>query len=108
MVGGQRLNGLAKPAQVLVLDADSKQPAVFLHHSDASAPVRRIDHELHGAVAREDVTQRAKADVRVAQVVKDACANDLVERFAELRDALDRESMEAQILDAMLLLKIAG
>ena len=86
MVGGQRLNRLPKIAQVFVPDADPEQPAIVLHHVDAGAPVRRIDHDVHRAVARKDITQRAKARVRVAQVVKHACANDLVERLAKLPD----------------------
>ena len=48
-----------------------------------------------------------RPDVRVAQVVKHACANDLVERLAKLPDALDRKPVELQISYVVFLLKIA-
>ena len=57
MVDGQRLNRLPKIAQVFVRDADPQQPAIVLHHGDAGAAIRRIDHDVHGAVARKDITQ---------------------------------------------------
>ena len=57
---------------------------------------------------RENVAQRAKAHVRVAQMVKHARANDLIERLAKLADPLDRKPVELQISDVVLALKIAG
>ena len=108
MVDWQRLNRLPKIAQVFVPDADPEQPAIILHHGDAGAPVRRIDHDLHCAVARKDIAQRAKTGVRVAQVVKHARANNLVERLAKLADLLDRKPVELQISYVVLLLKITG
>ena len=51
MVDRQRLNRLAKIAQVFVPDADPEQPAIILHHVNAGAPVRRVDHDVHRAVA---------------------------------------------------------
>ena len=75
---------------------------------DASAPVRRVDHDVHRAVARKDIAQRAKTGVRVAQVMKHACANNLVERLAKLADPLDRKPVELQVSYVVLLLKITG
>jgi hypothetical protein len=66
MVDRQRLNRLAEIAQVFVPDGDPQQPAIVLHHDNASAPVRRIDHDVHRAVDRETIAQRAKTNVRVA------------------------------------------
>ena len=108
MVDRQRLNRLPKIAQVFVPDADPEQPAIVLHHGNAGAPVRRVDHDVHRAVAREDIAQRAKAGVRVAQMMKHACANDLVEGLAKLPDPLDRKPVELQVSYVVLLLKIAG
>ena len=79
MVDRQRLNCLPKIAEVFVPDADPEQPAIVLHHGNAGAPVRRVDHDVHCAVARKDIAQCAEAGVRIAQVMKNACANDLVE-----------------------------
>ena len=107
MVGGQRLNRLPKIAQFVVPDADPEQPAIVLHHGDAGAAIRRIDHDVHRAVARKDIAQRAKARVRVAQMMKHARANDLVEGLAKLADPFDRKPVELQISDVVLLLKIA-
>ncbi len=59
-------------------------------------------------LTRKDVAQRAKTRVRIAQMVKHAGANDLVECLAELRDPLDRKPVELQISYVVLLLKIAG
>jgi hypothetical protein len=106
MVNWQRLYRLAEIAQVFVPDADPKQPAIILHHGNAGAPVRRIDHDVHRAIARKAIAQRAKAYVWVAQMVKYARADDLVERLAKLADALDREPVELQVLYVMLALKI--
>jgi hypothetical protein len=106
MVDWQRLNRLPKIAQIFVPDADPKQPAIFLHHIDAGAAVRRVDHDVHGAVARKNITQRAKAPVRVAQMVKHARADDLVERLAEFSDALDRKLVKLQVSYVMFALKI--
>ena len=97
MVDWQRLNRLPKIAQVFVPDADPEQPAIVLHHGNAGAPVRRVDHDVHRAIAREDIAQRAKARVRVAQMMKHPCANDLVERLAKLADPFDRKPVELQI-----------
>ncbi len=108
MVDGQRLNRLPKIAQVLVPDADSEQAAIVLHHSDAYASVRRVDHDVHRAVACEDVTQRPQTRVRIAQMVKHARANNLVEGLAEFPDPLDRKAVELQISDVVLVLKITG
>ena len=108
MVDWQRLNRLPKIAQVFVPDADPEQPAIILHHGDARAPVRRIDHDLDCAIPRKDIAQRAKTGVRVAQVVKHARANNLVERLAKLADPFDRKPVEVQISDVVLLLKIIG
>src|SRR3984885_3388569 len=58
MVDWQRLNRLAEIAQVLVPDADPEQPAIVLHHVDARAPVRRVDHDVHCAIPRKDIAQR--------------------------------------------------
>ena len=41
-------------------------------------------------------------------MMKHACANDLIERLAKLRDPLDRKLVELQISYVMLLLKISG
>jgi len=57
MVDRQRLNRLPKIAQVFVPDADPEQAAIVLHHGDADASVRRVDHDVHRAVACEDVPQ---------------------------------------------------
>ena len=57
---------------------------------------------------REDIAQRAKADVRVVQVVKHARADNLVERLAKLPDPLDRKPVELQISYVMLLLEDHG
>ena len=58
VVDGQRLNCLAEIAQLLGPDANPKQPAIVLHHIDASAPIRRIHHDVHCAIPRKDVAQR--------------------------------------------------
>ena len=50
----------------------------------------------------------AKASVRVAQVVKHARANDLVERLAKLPNPLDRKPVELQISYVVLLLEDRG
>src|ERR1700729_744793 len=41
-------------------------------------------------------------------MMKHACANDLIERLAKLRDPLDCKLVKLQISYAMLLLKISG
>ena len=101
------MDHLPKLSQLCIRHADAEEPAIVLHHVDAGAPVRRIDHDVHRAVARKDITQRAEADVGVAQMVKDAGAHDLVECLAKLRNALDRKPVEAQIPYPVLPLKIA-
>ena len=63
---------------------------------------------MHHAVGREDIAQRLEARVRVAQVVKHACANDLVKGLSELPDALDRKPAELQISYVVFALKVAG
>ena len=105
---GSALNRLAESAQVFVPDADPEQPAIVLHHGNASASVGRVDHDVHRAVDREDIAQRAKTGVRIVQVMKHPCANNLVERLAKLPDPLDRKPVELQVSDVVLLLKISG
>jgi hypothetical protein len=107
MVARQSLNRPSKIAQIAIADANPEQPAIILHHSNASAAVRRVDHDEHGAIARKDIAQCAKACVWVAQMMKHACANDLIERLAKLADALDRKPLKTQISYVMLLLKFS-
>jgi hypothetical protein len=93
MVVGERPDYSAEVTQLLVRGADLEQAAVILHHVDSGAPVSPIDHEMHCAVARQGAAQRTKAGIRVGQVVKHACADDLIESLAELAYLLDREPM---------------
>ena len=98
----------SRQAELVLLNADPEQPAIILHYVYAGAPVRRIDHDVHSAIARKDITQRAKTLVRIAQMVKHARADDLVERLAKLPDALDRKLVELQIPYVMLVLEGRG
>ena len=107
MIGAERADRRAEIAQIVVPDADAEKPAIVLHHVDAGAPVRRVDHEMHRSVAGKHASQRAEARVRVAQMVKHAGAHDLVERLAQLADALDREPAEAQVPQIVFSLKFA-
>ena len=63
---------------------------------------------MHRAVVRKDIAQCAEAGVRIAQMMKHASANDLVEGLAEIPDPLDRKPVELQVSDVVLLLQIAG
>ena len=108
MIDGQRLDRLAEIAQFLVPDADPQQSAIVLHHVHARAPVRRIDHNVHRAIDGEDIAQRAKTRVRVAQMMKHSRTDDLVERLAEVSNPLNRKPVELQISYVVLVLQIAG
>ena len=107
MVGRQRLEGGAEIAQLVLRRADAEQATVLLHHVDAGAAVRRIDHQVHRTLRAEHVAKRAQADVRVGQVMEHAGAHDLVERAPQFPDALDRELMEFEIVEVVLALQIA-
>ena len=56
-----------------------EQPQRILHHVDAGAPVRRIDHEADAAAGCEHGYQRLQPGQRVRQVVQHATAIDVVE-----------------------------
>src|SRR5215472_14517751 len=45
--------------------------------------------------------------IRVGQMVEHACADDLVERSAELPDLFDRKPMEIEVAQAVFSLKVA-
>jgi hypothetical protein len=65
MVGRQRADRGAKVAQLRLRGADAEQAAILLHHVDADTPICRINHQVHRAVGRKDITQRPQADIRV-------------------------------------------
>ena len=53
MVLGERADRSAELSQLLFVRADAEKAAVFLHHVDARAAIRRIDHDVQRAVLRQ-------------------------------------------------------
>ena len=85
MVRRQRFERVAETLQIRRRRADFEQAAVLLHHIDSSPAVACIDHQAHRAARSQDVAKRAKAAIRVGQVMQHARANHQVERAAKLR-----------------------
>ena len=63
-----------------LLPGRGQQAQRVLHHVDAGAPVRRIDHQPEPAAGRQHRGQRAQPLGRVGQVMQHAAAIDVVER----------------------------
>ena len=61
---------------------------------------------MQNAVGRKDATQYAKAVIRVGQVVKHACADDLVERLAQFADLFDGKPMQIEVSQVVFSLKV--
>ena len=95
-------------AQLLVVCANPEQAAVFLHHVDARAAIRRIDHDVQRPVLRQRRAQRPQAEVRVGQMVQHAGADDLVEDLSETPYVFDRKPAEIEVPEVVFSLKIAG
>jgi hypothetical protein len=62
---------------------------------------------MQSAVGRKDGAQRAKADIRVGQVMEHARTDDLVERPAQVADLFDGKPMEIEVSQVVFLLKVA-
>ena len=62
---------------------------------------------MQRAVGGKDAAQRSKTSVGVGEMVEHPGANDLVEGLPELADALDRQLVQIEVPQAMLLLKAA-
>ena len=107
MVGRQGLEGGTEIAQVVVGRTHAEETTVLLHHVDAGAAVRRIDHQVHRTLWTEHVTKGTETGVRVGQVVEHSGGHDLVERAPQLPDTLDRELMELEVAEVVLALEIA-
>mgnify|MGYP003343664624 CR=1 FL=1 len=102
----QRLERRLKLADLLVLGLNAKAPAVLLQHVDAGPTVLRIDHQVHRPVGREDLPERAQPGVRIGQVVQHADRRDVIELLPEVRQLLDRELLEAQVREFVLVAQV--
>src|SRR6185503_16088619 len=86
--------------------ANPEQPAILLHHVDPGPAVACIDHQPHRAPRSEDIAKGAQAVVRVGHMVEHAGADDQVEGARQAADILDRETMEFEVIQIVLALKI--
>ena len=80
-------------------------PAVVLQHVDAGAAVRRIDHQVHRAVRREHVAQRAQPRVGIGQVMQHAGADDVFEGSPEFGGVARRQLAHLEVLEVVLALE---
>src|SRR5271166_5360767 len=107
MARRQHFKRSAEGSQIRRRRVDIEQAAVLLHHIDSSPPVARVDHQAHRAVRSQNVMEGAKTGVWIGQVVQHSGADHQVERAPKLPDALDRESMQFEILEIVLALKLS-
>ena len=82
--------------------ADAERAAILLQHINAGPTVSRVHHELQRPLWIEDVAQRAQSEVRVGQVMQHAGAHDQIERAAEFGCALQRQLMQFEIFEGVL------
>jgi hypothetical protein len=105
VVRRQRFERVAETLQIRRRRADFEQAAVLLHHIDSSPAVACVDHQAHRAARSQDVAEGAKTVVRVGQVMQHSGTNRQIERPTNLPDALNRDLMQMEILQIVLIPK---
>ena len=107
VVRGKRPEGGAQILQLFLGSADAEYATVLLHHIDACPAVGRVHHQAHGALRIQNIAEGSQAEVRVMQVMKNACRDHHIEGASQFLDALDREVMKLEVLQVMPSLKLA-
>jgi hypothetical protein len=101
VVGRQRFERGAEFPQVRFGGGDAEHAAVLLHHVDAGTAVRRVDHQVHGALRAKHIAERTQTDIGIREVMQHPGAHNLIERAPEGLDVLDRELPDVEIVEVM-------
>jgi hypothetical protein len=108
MISGQLAECNDEIANPGIGRANTEASTELLQHVDPDAAVRRIHHQMHGAVRLECLAQRGKARVGVLEMMQHTGADDLIEAGPQLVDTLDRQLADFQIRQAVRAAKLLG
>src|SRR5947208_9588394 len=97
MSGRQRLERSDEIPNLGIGGADADSSAEVLQHVDACPTVWRVHHDVHHAIRCEHAAEGAQTCIRIRQVVKDSCADNLIEARLQFVRPLDGKLVDLKI-----------
>src|SRR5215468_10415230 len=101
MPGWQRPKRSDEIANLRIRGMDTCAFAELLQHVDAGPSVRRIHHEMHGAVRFHRAAQSSEPRIRVGKMMENSRADNLIEGLLQLAYSLKGKLVDFEIIQAV-------